>query len=156
MKCQILFSRKSKKSIISLSSAAPSVVSVKYMRLYVRKHTQCAPNEDWNLPVHLCGQICLSCQYEEMVHPWLFKVCPVKILMGLRECARVWTVTGCTCQKVYFLTVTSVIFVGTGEADVEKKAEEEKGEFIMPDVPQKKALLPYMGSESHSQCIHAF
>ena len=38
-------------------------------------------------PAHLHNLISLRCPHEEIWHPWLSKMCPVKILIGLCKCA---------------------------------------------------------------------
>ena len=52
----------------------------KYMGRNVRKRTFCAPHGDSYQPVHTL--ISLRCPYEDTLHPWLFKMRPVKILVS--------------------------------------------------------------------------
>ena len=46
-----------------------------------------APNEDSNQPAHPHSLISLHCPHEETLHPWLFKMRTMKILIRLRVCA---------------------------------------------------------------------
>ena len=45
------------------------------------------PKEDSSQSAHLSSQISLYCPHETL-HPWISKVCRVKILIRLRECAK--------------------------------------------------------------------
>ena len=55
--------------------------------LNVRKGTSWrASNENSNLHARPHSLVSLSCQQEETLHSWLSKMCPVKILITLREC----------------------------------------------------------------------
>ena len=46
-----------------------------------------APNEDSSQAAHPRSLIRLRCRQEGTLHHWLSKMCPVKILIRLRECA---------------------------------------------------------------------
>ena len=59
----------------------------------IRKHTfdMCTKHfKDSNQPVHPCSLISLCYMQKETLHPWLSKMCPVKIQIRLRICA-VWS-----------------------------------------------------------------
>ena len=56
----------------------------KEMSYILRKRT-CVPNEDSTQPAHPHSLTSLHCPHEETVHPWLFKMLLLKILIRLRE-----------------------------------------------------------------------
>ena len=43
------------------------------------------PNKDSNQPAHLHSPISLHCPHEEILPPWLSKMCPVKVLIRLKN-----------------------------------------------------------------------
>ena len=47
----------------------------------------------------------LRCSHDEHLHPLLFKMHPVKILITLWMHRLIWIFAGCTCLKVPFLTL---------------------------------------------------
>ena len=52
-----------------------------------------APNEDSNQPAQPRGPISFRCPHEDILHPWLSKMCPVNLRWER------------TCPKVRFLTL---------------------------------------------------
>ena len=71
-----------RKFVLLLNRIAPE------MSRNVRKRTcRRAPNEDSNQPAHPRSLISFFIARMKNLHPWLSKMCPVKILIRLRECA---------------------------------------------------------------------
>ena len=64
----------------------------------------CAPNKDSNQTAHSRSLISLCCPHENTLHHWLFKLCPMKILIRLRA---VWSKSSLGAQ-VHFLAFSDV------------------------------------------------
>ena len=82
----------------------------KYTNRYVRKRTFSPPRQTvLNQHAHLCSLISHRCLYDETFRPWLSNMCPVKILIRLRECA-VWSESSLGARVLrYFSAVAANI-----------------------------------------------
>ena len=80
----------------------------------------CAPNEDSDQPARPRSLIrVFVVRMKKTLHPWLSKMCPVKILIRLRECAG-WSESSlgaqCHIQRYVFWCCGSLIFCVWGIA----------------------------------------
>ena len=71
----------------------------------------CRPNRDFNHPVHPQSEHSLHfCMHEETLHPWLSKVCQVKIPTSARMRTQIRIFTGCTSRVERKTIVTQTYF----------------------------------------------
>ena len=72
----------------------------------------CAPFHDLNQPAHRRNLLSLRYLHDKTLHPWLFKLCIVHILIRLRECliaGHVFSAWDILCQRVRQSATAKVI-----------------------------------------------